>query len=70
MGVCGIIEITTPEQDRQVTGHWTMNSRKVVTNKTANDFCKAFDAEQPEELTWKDTKRPLPCKFIMPALVQ
>jgi hypothetical protein len=69
-GACGVIGITTLEQDPQATGLWTMNSRKVVTNKTANDSCKSIDAEQPDVLTWKNSTRPLSCRFIMPALVQ
>jgi hypothetical protein len=70
-GLCGVIEITTLEEDPQGSGLlWTMNSRKVLTNKNANDFCRALDNEPPDDLTWRDTKRPLPCKFVVPAVSQ
>jgi len=70
-GACGLIEITTVEEDPNGGGVlWTMTSQKIVTNKNANDFCKAFDGEPREDLTWKESKRPLPCKFIVPGLIQ
>jgi hypothetical protein len=68
-GACGVLGITTLEQDPQASGLWTMSLRKVVTNKAANDACQGID-ERPEELTWKNSTRPLLCKFVAPALVQ
>src|SRR5262245_40672223 len=39
-GACGVIEITTVQEDPQGGGVlWTMTSQKIVTNKNANDFC-------------------------------
>ena len=70
-GACGVIEITTVQQEPQGGGVlWTMTSQKIVTNKNVNDLWKAFDGEPREDLTWKDAKRPLPCKFIVPGLIQ
>jgi hypothetical protein len=70
-GPCGIVAITTLDEDPKGSGAiWTMNSRKVVTNPDANETCKLVEGEPPDDLTGSDTKRPLPCTFIVPALLQ
>jgi hypothetical protein len=70
-GPCGIVAITTIEEDPKGSGTiWTMNSRKVVMNRNADESCKLVEGEPPDDLTGNDTKRPLPCKFIVPALLQ
>ena len=70
-GACGIVEVTTLEEDPRGGGIlWTMDSQKIVTNRNANELCKVFDNEPPDHLTWRDPKRPLPCKFIVPGVIQ
>jgi hypothetical protein len=68
-GICGVVAITTLEQDgNDGSLLWTMNTQKIVTNKGANDLCKTLD-ERPETLTWRESRRPLPCKFVVPAAI-
>ena len=71
-GVCGVVTVTTLEQDESdpTSGLlWTMNTQKIVTNKSADTVCKQLD-ERPETLTWRDSRRPLPCKFVTPAAIR
>jgi hypothetical protein len=42
-----------------------METHKVVTKKEASSACDAYDA-QSETLSWQNTRRPLPCKFVQP----
>jgi len=64
-GICGVVVVTTIRQEQTVGNVWemTMNTRKIVTNKTASPICTALD-EQPESLSWNYNRRALPCKFI------
>ena len=71
-GDCGIVDVTTlDEEPRGPASFWTMTSRKTIPNRNAGAACRALvDAEQPETLTWRDTKRALSCRFIVPGLIQ
>ena len=62
-GACGVAEITTLQDEGTVK--WTMETRKLVTRKDAAPSCRDV-GEQPETLSWKSLRRPLPCAFIQP----
>jgi hypothetical protein len=69
-GACGVVETTTLQEEPQGRGIlWTMDSQKVITNRTS-DACKSLADEPAEHLTWRDPKRALPCRFIIPGVVQ
>jgi hypothetical protein len=68
-GICGVVEITTLEQEKANSPLWTMETRKIVTNKNADQtLCKIPD-ETPAKYTWRDSTRKLPCEFIRPAAI-
>lgn len=60
-GVCGVLDVTTLQDDGGV--RWTMETRKVVTKRSASPTCEALDS-QPVTLGWQNTRRPLPCRFV------
>ena len=62
-GVCGLLDFVTLQDDGGV--RWTMETHKVVTKKDASSACQAYDT-QPETLSWQNTRRPLPCRFVQP----
>jgi hypothetical protein len=62
-GVCGVTEVVTLQDGGGV--RWTMETKKVVTRKSAAPSCAAAE-EPPETLSWQNLRRPLPCKFIQP----
>ena len=64
-GVCGVVDVTTLQRDPASEFNWTMETRKIVTNRGAAEACKMFD-ETPERLDTRNTKRPLSCKFVNP----
>ncbi len=62
-GVCGLIDVATLHDEGSV--RWTMETHKVVTRKDAAAACQTYDT-QSETLSWQNTRRPLPCKFVQP----
>jgi len=62
-GVCGLLDVVTLEDGGGV--RWTMEMRKIVTKKDASPTCRALD-DQVETLSWRDIRRPLPCRFVQP----
>jgi hypothetical protein len=62
-GVCGVMDVVTLKDEGGV--RWTMEMKKVVTRKNAAASCAAAE-EPPETLSWRDLRRPLPCKFVQP----
>lgn len=71
-GTCGVVATTTLEEEpKGAASHWTLTANNTITNRDANKSCKALaDADEPEVLTSRDTKRPLSCKFVVPVLIQ
>ncbi len=62
-GICAIEDTATLTDEGGV--RWTLELRKHATRKTAAPECSAPD--QPVEvLSWKNIRRPLPCRFIQP----
>jgi hypothetical protein len=62
-GICGLLDVATLQDDGGV--RWTMEIHKVVTKKAASPTCQAYDT-QSETLSWQNTRRPLPCRFVQP----
>jgi hypothetical protein len=62
-GVCGLLDVATLNDEGGV--RWTMETHKVVTRKDAPAACRAYET-QSETLSWQNTRRPLPCKFVQP----
>ena len=65
-GVCGVVDVTTLRDDGGVK--WTLETRKVVTNKDAAPACRSME-ETSETLSWQNLRRPLPCKFVQPGAI-
>ena len=64
-GVCGLLDVATLENEGAL---WTLEARKVVTKRDAAPACRNVD-EKPEVLSWRDTRRPLPCRFVLPGSI-
>lgn len=62
-GACGVVDVTTLLDEGGV--RWTLDARKIVTNRDASPACKALD-EPAEILSWQNLRRPLPCRFVQP----
>jgi hypothetical protein len=62
-GACGLLDVATLQDDGGVK--WTMETRKVVTNRDAAATCREMDT-RPETLSWQNIRRPLPCTFVQP----
>jgi hypothetical protein len=62
-GPCGLVEITTLQDDGGV--RWTMEMRKQVTRKDAAPACRELE-ELADTRSWQNIRRPLPCAFIQP----
>lgn len=62
-GPCGVMDVVTLTDEGGV--RWTMEVKKIATRKNAVASCAA--AEEPSELlSWRDLRRPLPCRFVQP----
>ena len=61
-GACGVEDIATLDDGGGV--RWTMEMRKVATRKDATPSCGG--SETQETLSWRDLRRPLPCRFVQP----
>jgi hypothetical protein len=62
-GECGLLNVVTLQDDGGV--RWTMNIRRVVTSSNAPPACRA-NTEVIETLSWRNLRRPLPCRFVQP----
>ena len=67
VGACGVEEqaTLTDEGDGR---RWSLEQRKVVTRPEAAG-CKA-PAPAPEVLSWRNARRPLPCRFVQPGALR
>jgi hypothetical protein len=61
-GACGLLDVATLRDEGGVK--WTIEMHQVVTKKDGA-ACQAFDTKS-ETLSWQNTRRPLPCKFVQP----
>jgi hypothetical protein len=64
-GVCGVLDVTTLQNEGV---RWTLEAHKVVTKRDASPACRDVD-EKPEVLSWRDTRRALPCRFVQPGAI-
>jgi hypothetical protein len=62
-GVCGLLDVATLQDDGGV--RWTMELKKEVTKKEASAACLTMNV-QPEVFSWRNIRRPLPCKNVQP----
>jgi hypothetical protein len=61
-GACGVVDVATLTDEGGV--RWTMELRKTPTRKDARECAAA--QEQVETLSWRNIRRPLPCRFVQP----
>jgi hypothetical protein len=64
-GECGVLDVTTLQSEGP---QWTMEAHKVVTKKDASPACRDVD-ETPEVMSWRNTRRALPCRFVLPGAI-
>ncbi len=64
-GECGLLDVTTLQNEGT---QWTLEVHKVVTKKDASPACRDVD-ETPEVLSWRNTRRALPCRFLLPGAI-
>jgi hypothetical protein len=62
-GTCGVIVVTTLHNDGGAK--WAMDTRTIVTKKDSSPACRRL-AEATETLSWQNTRRALPCRFVQP----
>jgi hypothetical protein len=60
---CGVIVTTTLQNDGGAM--WSMDTRTTVTKKDSSPDCQRL-AETTESLSWRNTRRALPCRFVQP----
>jgi hypothetical protein len=66
-GECGLLDVATLEDEGNMI-HWSLEMKKVATRKDLAS-CKA-DQPPPEVLSWRNDRRPLPCRFIQPGALR
>src|SRR5262245_37072 len=62
-GVCGLLDVATLQDDGGV--RWTMELKKEVTKKEGSVSCLTMKI-QPEQFSWQNIRRALPCKNVQP----
>jgi len=62
-GACGLLDVATLTDDGGVK--WTMELKKEVTRKEGSVACLTMKV-QPEVFSWRNIRRPLPCRNIQP----
>jgi hypothetical protein len=68
-GLCGVVTATTLQKDPESGDQsWTIESHKVVTNKDVVALCRSVD-DTPKTMSWKNTRRALPCRFVRPRAI-
>jgi hypothetical protein len=63
-GECGVIDVMTLQQDGS-GARWTLEASQTVTLKDGPALCRAL-APPREVSSWRDVRRPLPCRFVEP----
>jgi hypothetical protein len=66
-GECGVLDVTTLD-DEGGNIHWTLEMKKIVTRKDLAS-CRG-DQPPPELLSWRNVRRPLPCRFVQPGAIR
>jgi hypothetical protein len=66
-GECGLLDVATLEDEGQMI-NWTLEMKKVVTRK---DLASCAGSQPPPELlSWRNVRRPLPCRFVQPGAIR
>ncbi len=66
-GECGLLDVATLEDEGNMI-RWSMELQTVATNK-ALAAC-GRDQPPPEHLSWRNVRRPLPCRFVQPGAIR
>ena len=66
-GECGLLDVATLEDEGNMI-HWSLEMKKVVTRKDLAS-CRR-DQPAPERLSWRNARRPLPCRFVQPGALR
>ena len=67
-GVCGVLETMTFQRDAGLGfSQWTMDTTRILTNKSAAPSCRTLSETSVDRLSWQNTRRPLPCQFVRAA---
>jgi len=62
-GECGVTVVTTLKNDGGAM--WAMEIRTTVTKQNSAPACRSLE-NATETLSWRNTRRSLPCKFVQP----
>ena len=66
-GECGLLDVATLEDEGNMI-HWSLEMKKVVTRK---DLASCSRGQPPaERLSWRNARRPLPCRFVEPGALR
>jgi hypothetical protein len=66
-GECGVLDVATLEDEGNLV-RWSLEMKKIVTRKELAS-CRA-DPAPPELLSWRNARRPLPCRFVQPGAIR
>jgi hypothetical protein len=66
-GECGLLDVATLEDEGNMT-QWSLELKTVATNKDLAS-CRG-DQPPPERLSWRNVRRPLPCRFVQPGAIR
>ena len=66
-GECGLLDVATLEDEGNMI-QWSLELKTVATNKDLAS-CRG-DQPPPERLSWRNVRRPLPCRFVQPGAIR
>jgi hypothetical protein len=66
-GECGLLDVATLEDEGNMI-HWSLEMKTVVTRKDLASCSGA--AAPPQLLSWRNARRPLPCRFVAPGAIR
>jgi hypothetical protein len=66
-GECGLLDVATLEDEGNMI-HWSLEMKTIVTRK---DLASCSGASAPPQLlSWRNARRPLPCRFVEPGAIR
>jgi hypothetical protein len=66
-GECGLLDVATLEDEGNMV-QWSLEMKQVVTRKDLAS-CRR-DQPAPQLLSWRNVRRPLPCRFVQPGALR
>ena len=66
-GECGLLDVATLEDEGNMI-NWSLEMKQVVTRKDLASCSR--DQPPPERLSWRNARRPLPCRFVQPGALR